>query len=135
MVINFWALMTIYHLKNLLRDSRSGQRTPQHHQAGDTWDTTNVVLALDGIPKTEDGSQTMGELIMQMRFHIAMAAIRAGVSLNRWQNSTTAMFEKTPGVTRINKLRVIHLYEADYNSLLKLLWAESGYGMPMLQAD
>jgi hypothetical protein len=52
-----------------------------------------------------------------------MAAVRAGMSLNRWQNSTTAMIEKTLGLPRINKLRVIHLYEADYNLALKLLWA------------
>jgi hypothetical protein len=32
------------------------------------------------------------------------------------------MIEKQPGVPRINKLRVIHLYEADYNLLLKMLW-------------
>jgi hypothetical protein len=33
------------------------------------------------------------------------------------------MIEKQPGCPRINKLRVIHLYEADYNLFLKIIWA------------
>jgi hypothetical protein len=30
---------------------------------------------------------------------------------------------KIPGTPKINKLRVIHLYKADYNLLLKIIWA------------
>jgi hypothetical protein len=33
------------------------------------------------------------------------------------------MIEKQPGCPRINEQRVIHLYKADYNLLLKILWA------------
>jgi hypothetical protein len=33
------------------------------------------------------------------------------------------MIEKIPGCPKINKLRVIHLYEADYNIILKIIWA------------
>jgi hypothetical protein len=33
------------------------------------------------------------------------------------------MIEKIPGCPKINKLRVIHLYEADYNLFLKIVWA------------
>jgi hypothetical protein len=80
------------------------------------------LLVPDLIPKPEDGSQTVGELIMQVHFHLAMAEIQAELSLNQWLNSTTTMIEKTPGIPRINKLRVIHLYVADYNLVLKLLW-------------
>jgi hypothetical protein len=32
------------------------------------------------------------------------------------------MIKKVPGCPKINKLRVIHLYEADYNLLLKIIW-------------
>jgi hypothetical protein len=34
------------------------------------------------------------------------------------------MIKKQPGCPRINKLRVIHLYKADYNLLLKIIWAQ-----------
>jgi hypothetical protein len=33
------------------------------------------------------------------------------------------MIEKIPGCSKINKLRVIHLYEADYNLILQIIWA------------
>jgi hypothetical protein len=34
------------------------------------------------------------------------------------------MIEKEPGNPRIHRLRVIHLYEADYNLLLGIFWAQ-----------
>jgi Reverse transcriptase (RNA-dependent DNA polymerase) len=36
------------------------------------------------------------------------------------------MIEKVKGCSRLDKLRVIHLYEADYNLLLKIMWARKG---------
>jgi hypothetical protein len=40
----------------------------------------------------------------------------------RWQKVNTCMIEKLPGTPKINKLRVIHLYEADYNAFNKMIW-------------
>jgi hypothetical protein len=60
---------------------------------------------------------------MKLYYHIAIAELRTGQSLDRWQNSITAMIEKIPGCPRIHKIRVIHLFEADYNLLLKIRWA------------
>jgi hypothetical protein len=45
------------------------------------------------------------------------------VSLPRWQTSITALIQKIPGCSKINELRVIHLYEADNNLILKIIWA------------
>jgi hypothetical protein len=61
--------------------------------------------------------------ILQVYYDILSQASISGISLQRWQNSTTAMIEKIPGCPKINKLRVIHLYEADYNIILKIIWA------------
>jgi hypothetical protein len=61
--------------------------------------------------------------ILGVYHKVATAALEWGISLKRWQNSITAMIEKQPGFPRINKLQVIHLYEADYNLLLKIIWA------------
>jgi hypothetical protein len=63
------------------------------------------------------------EKIMQVYYDIVNTAIHLGISLQRWQHSTTMMIEKIPGCPKINKLRVIHLYEADYNIVLKIIWA------------
>lgn len=60
--------------------------------------------------------------LLQILYHVAAAAFNTGTTLPRWQNITTCMIEKLPGTPRINKVRVIHLYEADYNAFNKLVW-------------
>ena len=48
--------------------------------------------------------------------------IRKGIGLNRWRKVTNMMIHKLEGSYNINKLRVIHLFEADYNGLLGILF-------------
>ncbi len=45
-------------------------------------------------------------------------------SFPRWQNIVNVMIQKDPGNTKIHRLRVIHLYEADYNFLLGFKWRQ-----------
>jgi hypothetical protein len=33
------------------------------------------------------------------------------------------MIEKSPGVSRLDKLRVIQIFAADYNLILKVMWS------------
>ena len=49
-------------------------------------------------------------------------ALQQGVSLNRWKVITNTMIEKDPGSPKIHRLRVIHIYEADYNLILAHHW-------------
>jgi hypothetical protein len=63
------------------------------------------------------------EKIFKVYYKMVKIASEHGISFKRWQYSTTAMIEKSPGCPKINKLRVIHLYEADYNIILKIIWA------------
>ena len=48
---------------------------------------------------------------------------RRGVSLARWRGRVTVLMEKIAGVTFINKLRAICLFEADFNYWTKLVFA------------
>ena len=41
-----------------------------------------------------------------------------GYCFERWKQVVNAMIEKEPGNPQLHRLRVIHLYESDYNSLL-----------------
>ena len=41
-----------------------------------------------------------------------------GYCFNRWKQVVNAMIEKEPGNPQLHRLRVIHLYESDYNSIL-----------------
>jgi hypothetical protein len=81
------------------------------------------LFADDGDTEYTDEAPDPSMNIMGAYFHVATAALNWGTSLQRWQNSITTMIEKQPGCPRINKLRVIHLYEADYNLFLKIIWA------------
>ena len=48
--------------------------------------------------------------------------VKRGIALSRWKNAINVMLEKDDGCPRINRLRIIHLFEADFNFFLKLLW-------------
>lgn len=72
------------------------------------------LLSIDSYAsKYTEESPDPGSDILQVLYHIATSAFNSGQSLERWKQVTTCMIEKIPGEPRINKLRVIHLYEAD----------------------
>jgi hypothetical protein len=48
--------------------------------------------------------------------------VRRGISISRWQHAINVMIEKDAGRPCIHRLRIIHLFEADFNLILKLLW-------------
>ena len=50
--------------------------------------------------------------------------LKHGFSPTRWQYCVDAIIEKIPNKPRIEKLRIIMLYEADFNFLLKLVWGK-----------
>ena len=49
-------------------------------------------------------------------------AIKFGHVYHRWTKVVNVMLQKDAGNPRIHRLRVIHLYEADYNLLLAVKW-------------
>ena len=49
-------------------------------------------------------------------------AISQGIAVKRWCNAVNVMIEKDKGRPRLNRLRIIHLFEADYNLFLKIMW-------------
>ena len=50
--------------------------------------------------------------------------LKYGFAPSRWCKSVSVMLAKDPGSSKIERLRVIHLFEADYNLTLKLLWGK-----------
>ena len=51
-------------------------------------------------------------------------ALKFGYSYERWQSIVNAMLEKDPGNPLIHRLRVIHLYEWDFNLFLCVKWRQ-----------
>jgi hypothetical protein len=56
--------------------------------------------------------------------HVSLLNIAAeyGSPLPRWKNIVSVMIEKKPGNYQLNKLRTIHLFEADYNWLIGMIF-------------
>ena len=56
--------------------------------------------------------------------------ITHGFAPDRWTHSVTPLIEKEEGKPYLTRLRVIHLFEADYNIFLKII-----YGWRMVKND
>jgi hypothetical protein len=58
--------------------------------------------------------------------HVAMLnmPIMYGFSRERWTHSITPLIEKDEGKPFLTRLRVIHLFEADYNLFLKIVYGK-----------
>jgi len=62
-----------------------------------------------------------------IRAHLALInyAIKFNYPLQRWRKVVNIMLEKDIGQPKIHRLRVIHIYEADYNMMLAVKWREA----------
>jgi hypothetical protein len=67
--------------------------------------------------------QTLASKALTIQNMIMNLAIRQAHVLNRWKKIHNFFLEKIPGKPLLEKLRVIHIYEADWNLLLKYFTA------------
>jgi hypothetical protein len=51
-------------------------------------------------------------------------AVRHRFTFERWKTIVNVMIQKEVGNTKIHRLRVIHIYEADFNGLLGVKWRQ-----------
>jgi hypothetical protein len=65
------------------------------------------------------------DLIIACRLAIINYAMKFEYSIDRWKDVVNVMIRKDENNTRIHRLRVIHLYEADYNLMLGVKWREA----------
>ena len=62
--------------------------------------------------------------LLRAHLQIVNYCLKHGYSLQRWKNVVNIMILKEPGNTKIHRLRVIHLFEADYNLVLGVKWKQ-----------
>jgi hypothetical protein len=60
--------------------------------------------------------------ILQLLVNIMDLACNKGFILECWTKVSNVMIYKNPGVFLINKLRVIHLFKADYNFIIGIIF-------------
>ena len=68
--------------------------------------------------------QNEQDQLLGLLTNILNYAIEHNYSLERWQTIVTTMIPKDMGATKIHRIRVINLYEADYNLVLAIKWRE-----------
>ena len=62
--------------------------------------------------------------ILQGHLSLLNYALHFGYPFSSWKSIVNTMLEKDPGFPKIHRLRVIHLYEADYNLILGVKWRQ-----------
>ena len=72
--------------------------------------------------ENDDEHSSFNYQMLQTFNTILNATIESGIPLTRWLSSIVVMIENIPNTPRINKLRIINIYEADYNLLQKFFW-------------
>jgi ribonuclease HI len=71
------------------------------------------------LPKSHpDHTRVLAEIYATM----LSLPLKHGFAPERWKYCVDAILEKIPGKPIIEKLRIIMLYEADFNFMLKLIW-------------
>jgi hypothetical protein len=64
------------------------------------------------------------ERLVQAQLALLNYSLKFSHSFKRWRTIVNVMILKEPGNTKIHRLRVIHIYEADYNLLLGIKWRQ-----------
>jgi hypothetical protein len=103
------------HYKALLRTEIRKQK--QNEDNDDPSDKETIPKQQQ---KRQQTKHPLGHAIFRVLHHVAMAALRSGETLSRWTTAHSTMIEKDPGRPIISRLRVIHLFEADYNMIIKV---------------
>jgi hypothetical protein len=62
------------------------------------------------------------DLLLNNLTKFMQIVVESGMTLTRWCNAVNIMIEKDHGQPKITRLRIIHLFEADFNFFLKLQW-------------
>jgi hypothetical protein len=72
-------------------------------------------------PDDSPSTSSKAPMILHAIHGIAVCVAERGLYLQRWIHVTNAMIYKKPGLLELDELRVIHLFEADFNLLVGLI--------------
>jgi hypothetical protein len=90
-------------------------------------------LFRDGLPQQEDDNVSIGttvafaakqEKLTKLVLAVINYCIRNTYVLDRWKTIVNVMIFKELGNFKIHRLRVIHIYEADFNLILAVKWRQ-----------
>jgi exonuclease III len=82
-------------------------------------------LRVDGDGDAYDRIISGQAQLLQALTDLLNYAIKHGYAYTRWKKIVNVMLQKDIGNPRIHRLRIIHIYEADYNLLLAVKWRQA----------
>jgi endonuclease/exonuclease/phosphatase family metal-dependent hydrolase len=113
-------------IKGFLKWKESTSTSPSGRHLGIYKTLVTVYLNSSGeFDAVDDGSQATkykAEGILGLIYGLATTAARLGFYLQRWTKVINVMIYKEPGNFNLDKLRVIHLFEADFNLTVGILF-------------
>jgi hypothetical protein len=113
-------------IKGLLKWRESTSTSPSGRHLGIYKTLVTVYLNSSGeFDAEEEGtmpSKYKAESILGIIYGLATTAARLGFYLQRWTKVINVMIYKEPGNFNLDKLRVIHLFEADFNLTVGILF-------------
>jgi ribonuclease HI len=128
-----------YHILKKLSDKQNSQEIPDNITFDEFWNGLNKwnertttspsgrhlghYKILQRLAIYNKYNENISNKILNIYFQMINVMAKLGGTLTRWCSVSTMMIEKVKGTPRVDKLRVIHLYEADYNLILKIIWA------------
>ena len=129
---NMAPTITIDEFKDKLmvwRESTSTSPSGQHlghykalvarHEYSDVTDED----AMEDIARRNELDTIQGKLV-RLRLQVINYALRNGYGYSRWKTVANSHILKEPGNVKIHRMRVIHIYEADYNLALGVKWRQ-----------
>jgi hypothetical protein len=75
-------------------------------------------------PHDQEFMEDARHMLLQAHLDIINYGLLHGYSLQRWQQVVNVMILKEPDNHKIHGLRVLHLFEADYNLILGVKWRQ-----------
>jgi Reverse transcriptase-like len=78
--------------------------------------------------ETGDKKQKMDSKQQQMaqaNLQFINTLLKSGISLHRWTTAHSIVLFKDKNNQLLNRIRNIHIYEADYNAILKIQWSKA----------
>ena len=119
--VDEWAAKLIPHLAKVPAVAAGNYRSPDamvtldSHCSG--WNKAKewTPLGISGINFAHFKAGTMDPVVAEFEAIMTSVPYETGISPRRWQQGVNVMLEKQKGNFRVDKLRAIILYEADFN--------------------
>ena len=85
-----------------------------------------MFVAVEAESDVEDEAEDDGarDQILQIHYKVTCCVLAMGVPLERWKKCISCHIEKDSGSLKLHQLRIFHIYEADINLVLNLLWSQ-----------